>query len=122
MIWGSAEHVLTVRPATQRSYLNLLNNHLLPVFGELRLTEITYDRIRAYRAEKVRLMDQLRRARERGVRDYLETDEVRLLLEAAARVDNPMRPGHRAPRGGGTTPARRRRSLDQGDGETTGAR
>lgn len=145
-----AEHVLTVRPSTQRAYLNLLNNHLLPAFSELRLTEITYDRIRVYRAEKVRLMDQLRRARERGVvirradrrpmtlapktinqslwllglileeamrqsaialevnpararnlrlkvpkrgvRDFLETDEVRLLLEAAARVDNPMRP------------------------------
>jgi hypothetical protein len=145
-----AEHAVSVEPRTNEFNSNMLRNHLLPEFAELRLSEITRERIQAFRRRRLELMQQIRRARQRDVilrgadrrplklsektinhsiavlyfileeavrrrqivvttneardrqlhvkvpkktvRDWLEGDEVLLLLEVAPRVDDRVRP------------------------------
>jgi integrase len=47
-------------------YRNLLVRHLLPFFATSRLTEITYERVQEYRAERLRTSRALRQACEAG--------------------------------------------------------
>ena len=145
-----AEHGVEVSANTTEFYANLLHNHLEPYFAKLRLSEIGWSAIDAFKKQRLMLMQRYRLERESGsaprrstgqplrlsertinhsiellalvveeavrrpditltvnaardkklrlkvpktaVRDWLEPDEVLVLLDAAERIDNPVRP------------------------------
>jgi Phage integrase, N-terminal SAM-like domain len=145
-----AEHAVEIKPATREFYENLLEQHLAPYFEKLRLTQISWSAVDAYKKQRLMLMQRIRAARAKGnplrdsnlqplrlsertinhsiellalildeaarrpdvallahpardkklrikvpkkdVRDWLEPDEILSLLEAAALIDNPVRP------------------------------
>lgn len=62
-----AEHAVTVEPNTRDFNSNMLRNHLLPEFAELRLSEITYERIDAFKRRRLQLMHQIRLAQDSGI-------------------------------------------------------
>ncbi len=72
-----AEHVVEIDESTDDFYDNMWRNHLMPAFGHLRLSEITYERIRQFKLDRLQLMKQIRRAKERGMR--LRTPDGRVL-------------------------------------------
>lgn len=63
-----AEHAIEIKERTDEAYESNWRLHLSPVFGHLRLSEITYERIYQFKLDQVRLSKQLERAEERGVR------------------------------------------------------
>ena len=72
-----AEHGIEVDESTDDFYDNMWRNHLMPAFGHLRLSEITYERIRQFKLDRVQLMKQIRWANKRGVK--LRTADGRAL-------------------------------------------
>jgi hypothetical protein len=62
-----AEHAITVEEKTREFNDNMLRNHLLPEFEDLRLSEITLERIQLFRRRRIELMRHIRSARDRGV-------------------------------------------------------
>lgn len=145
-----AKHRVEVEPNTAAFNENMLENHLMWFFANLRLSEITYEKIEEFKQARLHRMHQLQRAAANGrpilgprgrpitlsqktinhsidvlslilqkavrrraialtsneardpslrvpvpkrtVRDWLEADEFMLLLEAAARIDSPVKP------------------------------
>jgi integrase len=63
-----AEHAIEITRRTDEFHESNWRLHLSPVFGHLRLSEITYERIRQFKLDQVRLSKQIERAAERGVR------------------------------------------------------
>jgi integrase len=62
-----AEHAVTVAPNTRDFNSNMLRNHLLPELAKLRLSEITYERIDAYKRRRLQLMHQIRAGEASGI-------------------------------------------------------
>lgn len=62
------EHAVEIKPRTREFYEATWRNHLSPAFGHPRLSQITYDVIRRYKLDQLRLIDQVERAAERGVK------------------------------------------------------
>lgn len=62
-----AEHAVTVEPSTRAFNSNLLRNHLLPEFGEMRLSEITFERIDEFKRRRIQLMQQIKMAEASGI-------------------------------------------------------
>lgn len=62
-----AEHAVTVEPNTRAFNSNMLHNHLLPEFGEMRLSEITFERIDEFKRRRIQLMQQIKTAEASGI-------------------------------------------------------
>ena len=62
-----AEHAVTIEPNTRAFNSNMLRNHLLPEFGEMRLSEITFERIDEFKRRRIQLMQQIKTAEASGI-------------------------------------------------------
>lgn len=61
-----AEHAIETATSTRELNENLLENHLAPFFGRLRLTHITWSSVDSYKKQRLMLMQRIRAARASG--------------------------------------------------------
>jgi len=67
-----AEHAIEVKPNTRDLNENLLEHHLAPVFDRMRLSQITWSAVDAYKKQRLMVMQRIRAARASGkiLRDW----------------------------------------------------
>ncbi len=67
-----AEHAIEVKPNTRDLDENLLEHHLAPVFDRMRLSQITWSAVDAYKKQRLMVMQRIRAARASGkiLRDW----------------------------------------------------
>jgi|ERR1035438_10369390 hypothetical protein len=58
-----AEHAIEVKPNTRDLNENLLEHHLAPVFDHMRLSQITWSAVDAYKKQRLIVMQRIRAAR-----------------------------------------------------------
>ena len=61
-----AEHAVETAPNTRDLNCGLLDNHLMPYFGNLRLSQITWSAIDSYKKQRLMLAQRIRAASARG--------------------------------------------------------
>lgn len=61
-----AEHAVETAPNTRELNRGLLDNHLMPYFGKLRISQITWSAVDSYKKQRLMLAQRLRAASARG--------------------------------------------------------